>query len=328
LSLPGGRNSGDSVERRNGRNPGVPLDMSRVAGTTVDENEVVARVDRIRKRPALEASDEVRLCLRAIACTDLTTLAGDDTADRVRDLCERAKAPLTPDLLETLGSVDERGDAGQADRLRTASVCVYHRFIGVARRALKGTGIPVSTVSAGFPHGLSPLPQRIDEVRASAAEGAEEIDVVIMRAHALTGNWEALFEEVHAFREACGDARLKTILATGELRTLETVARASLVCMMAGADFLKTSTGKERVNATLTAGLVMADAIRDYRKRTGFSVGLKPAGGIRTAGQALDWLSLSGSELGPQWTQPDLFRFGASSLLDDLETRLMSLMAA
>ena len=142
----------------------------------------------------------------------------------------------------------------------------------------------MTAVSAGFPHGLSPLPQRIDEVRASVAEGATEIDVVIMRAHALTGNWEALFEEVRAFREACGDARLKTILATGELRTLETVARASLVCMMAGADFLKTSTGKDRVNATLHAGFVMADAIRDYRERTGISVGLKPAGGIRTAG--------------------------------------------
>jgi deoxyribose-phosphate aldolase len=327
LIPPGGRTSGGSVERRTGRNPGLPLDMGRVAGTTVDEDEMVARVDRIRKRPALEASDEVRLCLRAIACTDLTTLAGDDTADRVRELCERAKAPLTRDLLEALGSVHGGGDAGLADRLRTASVCVYHRFVGVARRVLRGTGIPVTAVSAGFPHGLSPLPQRIDEVRASVAEGATEIDVVIMRAHALTGNWEALFEEVRAFREACGDARLKTILATGELRTLETVARASLVCMMAGADFLKTSTGKEQVNATLPAGFVMADAIRDYRERTGFSVGLKPAGGIRTAGQALDWLRLAGSELGRQWTQPDLFRFGASSLLDDLETRLKSLMA-
>ncbi|MCL7957209.1 MAG: deoxyribose-phosphate aldolase [marine benthic group bacterium] len=311
-----------------GRNPGMPLDMDWIARTTAREGDVEACASRIRQRAPLMARDEIQLCLRAIACTDLTTLAGDDTADRVRGLCDRAKAPVDPDLLRALGRESERSDVETPTEVRTAAVCVYHRFIGDALVELEGTGIPVAAVSAGFPHGLSPLAQRIDEVRASVAEGAEEIDVVIMRAHALTGNWESLFEEVSAFRSACGDAHLKTILATGELRDLETVARASLVCMMAGSDFIKTSTGKEEVNATLTAGLVMADAIRDYRDRTGVAVGLKPAGGIRTAGQALDWLTLAGTTLGPEWTEPGLFRFGASSLLDDLVSRLRTLVAA
>jgi deoxyribose-phosphate aldolase len=309
------------------RNPGKPLETAWIAETTAHEIEVQARVDRLRRRPPPTADEEIRLCLRAISCTDLTTLASDDTSDRVLQLCERAKAPLDPDLLSAIGRRIDSPDLSHPSVVRTAAVCVYHRFIGDALCALEGTGIPVATVSAGFPHGLSPLPQRIDEVRASVAAGAAEIDVVIMRAHVLSGEWEALFEEVTAFRDACGDALMKTILATGELHTPENVARASLVCMMAGTDFLKTSTGKEQVNATLPAGLVMADAIRDYQDRTGHPVGLKPAGGIRTAHQALDWLRLAGSELGPEWMEPGLFRFGASSLLADLETRLESLIA-
>jgi deoxyribose-phosphate aldolase len=195
-------------------------------------------------------------------------------------------------------------------------------MVAVALDALKGSGIPVAAGSTGFPAGMTPLPVRIAEIRASVAAGAAEIDVVVTRAHILTGNWRALYDEVRAFREACGDAHIKTILATGELGTLRNVARASLVCMMAGADFIKTSTGKESVNATLPVGLVMVRAIRDYRERTGFPVGFKPAGGIRTAKDALDWLSLMKEELGDPWLRADLFRFGASTLLADIERQL------
>jgi deoxyribose-phosphate aldolase len=203
-----------------------------------------------------------------------------------------------------------------------AALCVYHTFVETALQALEGSGIPVAAVSTGFPAGLSPFEQRLGEIRASVAAGAEEIDVVITRAHVLTENWQALYDEVRAMRQACGDAHIKTILATGELGTLCNVARASLVCMMAGADFVKTSTGKESVNATLPVGLVMARTIRDYGERTGHVIGLKAAGGIRTAREALDWLALIKEELGDRWLRPDLFRFGASSLLADIERQL------
>jgi deoxyribose-phosphate aldolase len=206
--------------------------------------------------------------------------------------------------------------------IRVAAVCVYHRFVETALEALEGSGIPVAAVSTGFPAGLSPFEQRIAEIRASVAAGAEEIDVVISRAHVLTENWRALYDEVRAMREACGDAHIKTILATGELGTLRNVARASLVCMMAGADFIKTSTGKESLNATLPVGLVMARAIRAYRERTNHLIGLQAAGGIRTAREALDWLALIKDELGDRWLRADLFRFGASSLLADIERQL------
>jgi deoxyribose-phosphate aldolase len=245
---------------------------------------------------------------------DLTTLSGDDTAGRVRRLCAKARRPVRTDLLEAMG-------ASQLP-IRVGAVCVYHRFVATAVEALEGSGIPVAAVSTGFPAGLSPLEQRLDEIRASVAAGAEEIDIVITRSHVLTEDWRALYDEVRAMREACGDAHIKTILATGELGTLRNVARASAVCMMAGADFIKTSTGKEAVNATLPVGLVMARAIRDFRERTGHMVGLKPAGGIRTAKDALDWLVLMKEELGDRWLRPDLFRFGASSLLTDIERQL------
>jgi deoxyribose-phosphate aldolase len=232
----------------------------------------------------------------------------------VRRLCAKARQPVRLDLLEALGA----GDLP----IRVAAVCVYHTMVPVALDALKGSGIPVAAVSTGFPAGMTPLPVRIGEIRASVAAGAHEIDIVVTRAHILTGNWRALYDEVRAFREACGDAHIKTILATGELGTLRNVARASLVCMMAGADFIKTSTGKESVNATLPVGLVMVRAIREYRERTGFLVGFKPAGGIRTAKESLDWLSLMKEELGDPWLRAELFRFGASSLLADIERQL------
>jgi deoxyribose-phosphate aldolase len=252
--------------------------------------------------------------LRAVTLMDLTTLSGDDTPGYVRRLCAKARQPVRPDLLEALGAADLP--------IRTAAVCVYHALVPTAVEALRGTEIPVAAVSTGFPAGLSPFRQRLEEIRASVEAGAREIDVVITRAHVLTGSWEALYDEVRAFREACGEAHVKTIIATGELSTLSNVARASWVCMMAGADFIKTSTGKEPVNATLPVGLVMARAAREYHHRTGHAVGFKPAGGIRTAKQSLEWMTMMKEELGTRWLRPDLFRFGASSLLGDIERQL------
>ncbi len=244
---------------------------------------------------------------------DLTTLEGSDTAGRVERLCRKARSPVRPDILAKLG---------MADGLRVGAVCVYHRHVATAVAALEGSGIPVAAVSTGFPHGQNPAPQRIQEIEASVEAGAGEIDVVITREYALTGAWESLYAEVQAFREACGPAHLKVILATGELGTLKRVQQASLVAMMAGADFIKTSTGKESVNATLPVGLTMARAIRAFVERTGYRVGFKPAGGIRKAKEALIWMILMKEELGRTWLDPELFRFGASSLLGDIERQL------
>jgi deoxyribose-phosphate aldolase len=296
------------------RNPGMPLELDWIEEVRVNRSAVERRAATLRTRRTVKKQWQAAWLLRAVTLMDLTTLAGDDTPGRVRRLCAKARRPVREDLLEAMG----------ADQLpiRVGAVCVYHTFVETAVAALEGSGIPVAAVSTGFPAGLSPFAQRLGEIRASVAAGAEEIDVVITRAHALTENWRALYDEVRAMREACGDAHIKTILATGELGTLRTVVRASLVCMMAGADFIKTSTGKESVNATLPVGLVMARAIREYRERTGHLVGLKPAGGIRSAKDSLEWLALIKDELGDRWLRPDLFRFGASSLLTDIERQL------
>jgi deoxyribose-phosphate aldolase len=195
-------------------------------------------------------------------------------------------------------------------------------FVESAKRALEGSEIPVAAVSTGFPAGLSPLEERIGEIRRSVESGADEIDVVITRAHVFGGEWQKLYDEVVAFKDACGPAHLKVILGTGDLLTLRNVARASLVAMMAGADFVKTSTGKETVNATLPVGLVMTRAIREYAEETGMAVGFKPAGGIRTAKQSVEWLSLMKEELGNSWLEPHLFRIGASGMLADIERQL------
>jgi deoxyribose-phosphate aldolase len=253
--------------------------------------------------------------LRAITCLDLTTLAGDDTPGRVRRLCAKARQPLRPDMLEKLGLDGEKVTVG--------AVCVYPSRVREAVEALKGSGIPVASVAAGFPAGQTPLPQRIAEIEQAVEAGAAEIDIVITRTHVLTGDWRALYDEVKQFRQTCGSAaHMKSILAVGELATLKQVYQASLVAMMAGTDFIKTSTGKESVNATLEFGLVMTRAIREYRQRTGFRVGFKPAGGIGKAKQVLAWQALMKEELGTEWLMPNLFRIGASSLLTDLERQL------
>ncbi len=296
------------------RNPGMPLELEWVEEVRVNRSAVERRAATLRTRRTVKKEWQAAWLLRAVTLMDLTTLSGDDTPGRVRRLCAKARRPVRADLLEAMG-------ASQLP-IRVGAVCVYHAFVATALEALEGSGIPVAAVSTGFPAGLSPVEQRLGEIRSSVAAGAEEIDVVITRAHVLTENWSALYDEVRAMREACGDAHIKTILATGELGTLRNVGRASLVCMMAGADFIKTSTGKEGVNATLPVGLVMARAIREYHERTGHLVGLKPAGGIRAAREALDWLALVKDELGDRWLRPDLFRFGASALLTDIERQL------
>src|ERR671913_764529 len=282
------------------RNHGMPLDSEWLEEVRINRSAVERRAATLRTRRTVKKEWQAAWLLRAMTLMDLTSLSGDDTPGRVRRLCAKARRPVRTELLNEMG-------AGQLP-IRVAAVCVYHTFVGTALDALQGSGIPVAAVSTGFPAGLSPFEQRIAEIRASVNVGAEEIDVVITRSHVLTENWPALYDEVRMMREACGDAHIKTILATGELGTLRAVARASLVCMMAGADFIKTSTGKEPVNATLPVGLVMARAIRDFRERTGQLIGLKPAGGIRAAKDALEWLAMMKEELGDRWLRADLFR--------------------
>jgi len=296
------------------RNPGIELDLGWLREVRINRSAVERRTATLPGRRSVKQDWQAAWLLRAISCMDLTTLSGDDTPGTGRRLCAKARHPVRADLLEALG-VSHLG-------LTVGAVCVYHALVPTAVEALEGSGIPVAAVSTGFPAGLNPFEQKIGEIGASVAAGAEEIDIVISRRHVLTGEWTALYDEVKAFRAACGAAHLKTILATGELGTLRNVGMASLICMMAGADFIKTSTGKESVNATLPVSLVMTRAIRDYHERTGYQIGFKPAGGIKSAKQALDWLILIKEELGDAWLRPHLFRFGASSLLADIERQL------
>ena len=292
----------------------IPLNLDWVDEIQCNTSAVDRRAATIPTRRTVKKEWQAAWLLRAITCMDLTTLSSDDTDERVRRLCAKARNPIRQDLVEKLG-------IGELD-LHTGAVCVYHAFVETAVKALDGSGIPVAAVSTGFPAGLSPLPERIAEVRRSVEAGAQEIDIVITRAHVFGGDWNALYDEVAAFKDACGPAHMKAILGTGDLTTLRNVARASVVAMMAGSDFIKTSTGKETVNATLPVGLVMVRAIRTYAERTGMAVGFKPAGGIRTAKQSLDWLSMMKEELGRSWLEPHMFRFGASGMLADIERQL------
>jgi deoxyribose-phosphate aldolase len=295
-------------------NRGIPLNLDWVESVRVNTSAVERRAATLSTRRTVKKDYQAAWLLRAISVMDLTTLSGDDTDERVRRLCAKGRHPLQHELVAKLGiaSLD----------LKVAAICVYHLFVETARRALEGSGIRVAAVSTGFPAGLSPLAERVAEIRRSVEAGADEIDVVITRAHVFGAKWQALYDEIAAFKHACGPAHLKVILGTGDLLTLRNVARASVVAMMAGADFIKTSTGKESVNATLPVSLVMVRAIREYALQTGFAVGFKPAGGIRTAKQSLEWLSLMKEELGNSWLKPELFRFGASGMLADIERQL------
>ncbi|MDQ0463421.1 deoxyribose-phosphate aldolase [Caulobacter ginsengisoli] len=303
---------GDAPSAHSARNPGVPFDQAWVEAVRVNLSAVERRTSTLGARRSVKKDWQAAWLLRAVTCIDLTTLAGDDTPGRVERLCAKARQPIAPEMLAQLG----------VPHLTVGAVCVYHEMVETAVRALEGTDIPVAAVSTGFPAGLSPLSTRLAEIEASVAAGAREIDIVISRRHVLTGDWQALYDEVRAYREACGPAHVKTILATGELGSIEKVGKASMVCMMAGADFIKTSTGMEGVNATLPVGLVMCRQIRDYQERTGQKIGFKPAGGIAQAKVALNWLALMKEELGDDWLKPDLFRFGASRLLGDIERQL------
>ena len=295
-------------------NSGTPLNLDWVNEVRVNTSAVERRAQTLVTRRTVKKDWQAAWLLRAISCMDLTTLSGDDTDERVRRLCAKGRQPIQQELEQKLGI--------ESLHVRVAAVCVYHIFVETARRALEGSGIHVAAVSTGFPAGLSPLHERVAEIRRSVEAGADEIDVVITRGLVFGAKWEALYDEIATFKSACGPAHLKVILGTGDLVTLRNVARASLVAMMAGADFIKTSTGKEAVNATLPVSLVMTRAIREYAQETGMAVGFKPAGGIRTAKQSLDWLALMKEELGTSWMKAELFRFGASGMLADIERQL------
>jgi deoxyribose-phosphate aldolase len=295
-------------------NLGIPLDLEWVRDVRVNTSAVERRTQSQVARRTVKKEWQAAWLLRAITCMDLTTLSGDDTDERVRRLCAKARRPLQQELIQKLG-IEELN-------VKVAAACVYHTFVEAAVNALEGSGVRVAAVSTGFPAGLSPLAERVAEIRRSMEAGAHEIDVVITRAHVFGGRWQALYDEIAAFKQACGPAHMKVILGSGDLLTLRNVARASVVAMMAGADFIKTSTGKEPTNATLPVSLVMVRAIREYAQQTGMAVGFKPAGGIRTAKQSLDWLALMKEELGDSWMRAEMFRFGASGLLGDIERQL------
>lgn len=294
------------------RNAGLSLDLDLIRALQANTSAIERRAATLPGRRSVKKEHQAAWLAKAITMIDLTTLSGDDTTGRVRRLCAKARQPMKADLLEVLG----------LPPITVGAVCVYHDMIDTAVSSLAGSGIPVAAVSTGFPAGLSPFHLRVAEIAESVSAGAQEIDIVISRRHVLTGNWQALYDEMRSFREACVDAHVKAILATGELGSLRNVARASWVCMMAGADFIKTSTGKESVNATLPVSLVMMRAIRGYHEMTGYRVGYKPAGGISKAKDAITYLTLVKDELGDRWLQNDLFRFGASSLLGDIERQL------
>jgi deoxyribose-phosphate aldolase len=297
------------------RNPGMKLNLGFLESVrNVNRSALERRVATLTKRRSIKADNQAAWLLRAVSCMDLTTLNSNDTDERVRRLCAKAINPFRSDIIEGLGIAGAN--------IRPAAVCVYHPFVATAAEAVRGTGIHVAAVSTAFPHGLAPLDTRLKEIDASVKDGADEIDVVIPRGLVFGAKWQDLYDEIAAMRAACGEAHLKVILGTGDLATLRNVMLASMVAMMAGADFIKTSTGKESVNATLPVGLIMVRAIRAYFQETGYLIGFKPAGGISTAKASLDWLVLMKEELGRPWLEPDLFRFGASSLLTDIERQL------
>lgn len=293
-------------------NPGTDLTPEWFNQIHINTPAVERRAATLPARRSIKKEWQAAWLLNAVRCIDLTTLAGDDTEDRVTRLCAKARQPVAPEFLAAMG----------VDQLTTGAVCVYPTMVAAAKRALGDSGVPVASVATGFPAGLMPLDLRLAEIRYAVEQGADEIDIVITRAHVLQGNWVALYDEICAMREACGTAKMKAILATGDLKSLENVARASHVAMQAGSDWIKTSTGKEGVNATLPVSLIMCRVIRDYRDRTGYKVGFKPAGGLKTAKDAISWQVLMREELGRDWLASDLFRIGASSLLGDLERQI------
>jgi deoxyribose-phosphate aldolase len=307
-TLPATRDAGP------GRNPGMSLDLSMFEGHAVNRSAAERRVATLGTRRAIKKQHQAAWLVNAIRCVDLTTLSGDDTEGKVRRLCAKARNPIATRIAEGLGIADMD--------LRVGAVCVYPTMVPHALDALDGSGVAVASVATGFPAGLMPLDLRLREIEWTVAQGAHEIDIVITREHVLRQDWAALHDEIAQMRAACGDAHMKAILATGDLQTLRNVYAASIVAMQAGADFIKTSTGKEALNATLPVSLVMLRALRDYGEATGYRIGFKPAGGMKQAKEALAWQILMKEELGRPWLEPELFRFGASSMLGDIECQL------
>ena len=301
-------------QHNHARNKGTPLHIDWFDDIQINLSATERRCDSLAGRHTVKKEFQAAWLVKALQCIDLTTLAGDDTPGRVHRLCAKARHPLRDDITAALGLSDMPPKVG--------AVCVYPSMVGPAVKALDGSGIPVASVATGFPAGLTPLPQRLAEIRYAVDMGAREIDIVIHRAQVLTQDWSALYDEVSAMRAACGEAHMKAILATGDLKTLRNVYKASMVAMMAGADFIKTSTGKEDVNATLPVSLTMLRALRDFGELSGEIIGFKPAGGLRTAKDALSWQVLMKEELGRAWLEPKLFRIGASSMLADIERQL------
>lgn len=295
------------------RNPAMALTTDWFESVQVNRPAAERRAATLTTRRSVKKEHQAAWLVKAITCTDLTTLAGDDTDYRVARLCAKARRPLADHIVTGLGL---------AQMPTVAAVCVYPTMVASAKRALSNSGIAVASVATGFPAGLMPFNLRLAEILYALDQGADEIDIVISREHVFKGNWSALYDEIAAMREACGTAHMKAILATGELATLSNVYAAAMVAMQAGADFIKTSTGKEPVNATLPVSLTMVRALRDYGARTGARIGFKPAGGIRTAKDAIAWQILMKEELGRDWLEPELFRFGASSMLGDIERQL------
>jgi deoxyribose-phosphate aldolase len=295
----------------------MPFDATMLMHVHANKSGMERRAGELSGRRTVKKDNQAAWLLRSISCIDLTTLSGDDTPGNVRRLCAKAKNPLRKDIREKLGLSPEF-------KLTTGAVCVYPARVKDAVEALAGSGIPVASVATGFPSGQIKTSHKLAEIEQCVADGAREIDIVLSRDLCLRGEWEAVYDEVKLFKEACGpNVEMKTILATGELATFQNVYKASLVCMMAGADFIKTSTGKENVNATIPVSLCMMRAIREYHGLTdGYRVGYKPAGGISTAKDSCNYLALVKEELGDTWLNNDMFRFGASSLLNDCERQL------
>ena len=267
----------------------------------IDKVAVEERVARLNKR-SIKKESKIQGLKLALSMIDLTTLEGKDSEGKVIQLCSKAKTPYAP--MPGLPSV--------------AAVCVYPNMVATAKKALKGTGIHVASVATAFPSGMAQLDVKLEDTRYAVSEGADEVDMVISRGQFLKGNYNFVYDEIAAIKEACGSAHLKVILETGELETYENVRKASDIAMHAGADFIKTSTGKISPAATQPVTLVMLEAIRDFHHETGKKIGMKPAGGIRKAKEALQYLVLVKETLGADWLTPDLFRFGASSLTNDL----------
>lgn len=293
----------------------LPFDSGLVQSIRINRSMAEVRAGELGTRRSFKVEAQVGADILAVRCIDLTTLSGDDTPGKVRRLCAKALRPINLETLQRLGVTEP---------VTTGAVCVYPGLVPYAVEALDGK-LPVASVATGFPSGQTSLPAKLAEIEQAIKDGATEIDVVISRGLALQGKWREVYDEIVAFRAACGNnAKMKTILGVGNLGTLETVARASVVAIMAGSDTIKTSTGMEPTNATLEVGLVMVRQIRRFRDELGSTrlIGFKPAGGIRTAKEAMLWMTLMLEELGEAWTRPNLFRIGASGLLTDIERQL------